>query len=332
MRRECRNPRISIIIPVYNVERYVERCLLSVVNQSYKNLECIIVDDCSPDNSMQIVKSFMEKYMLKENFKIVIHITNKGLSAARNSGIRKATGDYVFFLDSDDELPQNSIGDLVSCLKGKEIDFIIGNYMILGEKSVCKCTKLQAGVYRGNRFILENYLKENWNVMGCNKLINLSFLQEKNLFFVDNLLHEDELWSFMLACKSSSIAICSEYTYLYYIHEESITGRNLNVRIQSLIMILKQMNIYVDTQYIENRQYAKLVVDKFQKELMLKAINSNLLVDLQLQIYTLIRNDFYCNTKQLLKTIIYGFNILLPFNLGFCYYKWLLLLLNKPRA
>ena len=89
--------KFSIIIPVYNVEKYIVNCLNSVANQLYDDIECIIVDDCSPDNSMIHVASFLEQYEGKIIFKIVTHEKNQGLSAARNSGVKIATGDYLFF-------------------------------------------------------------------------------------------------------------------------------------------------------------------------------------------------------------------------------------------
>ena len=96
---------VSIIIPVYNVEQYIESCLLSVINQNYKgDIECVIVNDCTPDQSMVVVHKILSDYDGNILFKIVDHKENRGLSASRNSGVRVATGDYLYFLDSDDIL------------------------------------------------------------------------------------------------------------------------------------------------------------------------------------------------------------------------------------
>lgn len=100
--------RVSIIVPVYKVERYVERCLQSVTAQTYEDIECICVNDGTPDNSFEVVKRFVAEHgseNKKISFILVEHDQNKGLSEARNIGIRQASGDYVFFLDSDDALP-----------------------------------------------------------------------------------------------------------------------------------------------------------------------------------------------------------------------------------
>ena len=107
---------ISIIIPVYKVEAYIEECLASVVTQSdaKANIECIIVDDCSPDGSMDIVRRFVDNYQGTVQFRMLRHEVNRGLSAARNTGIDAATGDYLLFVDSDDYLSADCLSTLVS--------------------------------------------------------------------------------------------------------------------------------------------------------------------------------------------------------------------------
>ena len=107
---------ISIIIPVYKVEAYIEECLASVVSQQDAGIavECIIVDDCSPDGSMDIVRRFVDNYQGAVQFRLLRHEVNRGLSAARNTGIDAATGDYLLFVDSDDYLSADCLSTLVS--------------------------------------------------------------------------------------------------------------------------------------------------------------------------------------------------------------------------
>ena len=101
-------PKFSIIIPVYNVEKYLKKCLDSVFNQTYKDYEVIVVNDGTKDNSMDIVKDYAVK---------VINQKNQGLSAARNAGVKKATGDYLIFLDSDDYWEKGLLKELSKSLK-----------------------------------------------------------------------------------------------------------------------------------------------------------------------------------------------------------------------
>ena len=104
-----RKPLISIIVPVYNVEKYINDCVDSVINQSYQNWEMILVDDGSPDRCPE----YCDKYATLDSRIKVIHQENKGLSEARNVGMRMATGEYLYFLDSDDFLVENSLSTLV---------------------------------------------------------------------------------------------------------------------------------------------------------------------------------------------------------------------------
>mgnify|MGYP000233519789 FL=1 len=120
--------KVSIIIPVYGVEKYISQCLESVINQSYENIEIIVVNDGTKDNSMKIV----EEYLLDERIKI-INKENGGLASARNRGIEEATGEYIYFLDSDDWIEVNTIEVLVE--ESNNLDIIYSNFWYFDEKN-----------------------------------------------------------------------------------------------------------------------------------------------------------------------------------------------------
>ncbi len=111
---------VSIIIPVYNVSDYIDECLESVVNQSYQDLQVIIVDDCGSDDSMSKIEKFIESYKGPVSFIILHHTSNRGQSAARNSGMDAATGEYIFFLDGDDYIYNYSIEILIRSINQEE--------------------------------------------------------------------------------------------------------------------------------------------------------------------------------------------------------------------
>ena len=114
--------KITIVVPVYNVEPYIEDCLKSVAEQTYKgDIECIIVDDCTPDGSCAIIEHFINEYNGSIDFKLLHHTKNRGLSAARNTGIGAATGEYIYFLDSDDEITPECIELLTKPLKNNKM-------------------------------------------------------------------------------------------------------------------------------------------------------------------------------------------------------------------
>ena len=115
--------QVSIIIPIYNVEKYIKECLKSVVTQGLTDYEILCIDDCGQDKSIDIVNEFKSQYNLNNLF-IIKHDNNKGLSAARNTGIEHARGEYLFFLDSDDFLEKNSIYNLYNIAKNENLDVL----------------------------------------------------------------------------------------------------------------------------------------------------------------------------------------------------------------
>ena len=127
------NPNVSIIIPVYNVEKHIVKCIESVMSQTIDHsiVECIIVNDCTPDNSMDIIGELTRDYQTnngKMSFRIINHTENKGVSTSRNDGIDAATGDFVFFIDSDDYLYPECLQTLYEAhIKYSNADLIIGN-------------------------------------------------------------------------------------------------------------------------------------------------------------------------------------------------------------
>lgn len=215
--------KVSIIIPIYNVAPYIEACIQSVFHQTYKDIEVIIIDDCGTDNSMEIVERIASTYKGKISIKILHHDQNKGLSAARNTGIKKATGEYIFFLDSDDLLPNDAIQNLVyQTTKHPNIDFVIGEIKTTGAEN--RSYPLLSDTYlESNEKILKDYLLFKWNVMACNKLIKREFIITNKLYFKEGLYHEDLDFSFRLALSANSMACSKTVTYLYLIRANSIT-------------------------------------------------------------------------------------------------------------
>ncbi|MDR0863511.1 MAG: glycosyltransferase [Candidatus Symbiothrix sp.] len=230
---------VSIVIPVYNVSKFIGKCLYSALSQTYPDIEYILIDDATPDNSMEIVTEILSNHPRKEAVKMVHHRENKGLAGARNTGIQYSTGDYLFFLDSDDELPPDCIETLVSCMDNQEVDFVIGEIKVIGnERKAYPPLLLQEGIYQGNDFILDSFLERKWYEMAWNKLIKRSIFTEKNIRFEEGIVHEDTLWSFQLALTAQSMAVTSVPTYLYHIQSNSITQKKSKKNIESFYFVL----------------------------------------------------------------------------------------------
>ncbi len=232
--------KVSIIIPVFQVEQYIERCINSVLRQTYRELEVILVDDCSPDKSMNIAHDLILNRECKDiEFKFLRHDRNRGLSAARNTGIKTATGSYVYFLDSDDEITEDCISVLVEPIRRFNYDIVTSHYEIKGIKVEYPKQDI-CGEMMGVKTISKAYSQNRWHCMAWNKLCRRTFLLEKELFFQEGLIHEDELWSALLACNAESMCFVNKSTYNYYLRENSLsTAENYERKISNYIKVLK---------------------------------------------------------------------------------------------
>lgn len=331
---------VSIIIPIYNVELYVERCLESVFSQTYKNIEIILVDDCGSDNSLLIAKKVADKYSKRFIVKYIHHQENKGLSAARNSGILASTGDYIYFLDSDDTISPKCIEELCSLIGEIAPDFIIGNYNTITETGD-RCNyilNMDPGLVLSSHSIINAYKAHMWYEMAWNKLVKKKFIIDNNLFFKEGIIHEDELWSFMLACIATSMGVVMSNTYTYYKRTDSITGsvgnsdEKLKKSCFSKTEVIKYMYDFLinnhklkENRYIvyayESKKYALFISIQrcgyFKiKELytLYKDFRSKRLIS-NSNIFQLL----YLDKKLFIKTIHYLF----PQIMGFCYFMFL---------
>lgn len=218
---------ISVIIPVYKVEKYIRRCLESVLDQECKDfkIECLIVDDCTPDGSMSIVNDIINNYKGAIMFKILRHEKNMGLSAARNTGIKASTGDYLFFIDSDDDIMENTIKHFVAySVKYPNADIIMGNSLTIENNYLSNLTNNDdsPSYIDDRRTIIHRMLSRRINRNAWNKLIRRSVVVDNDLYFDIGLLYEDVTWTYRLYSHVSSVLIVPELTYMYEYNASSI--------------------------------------------------------------------------------------------------------------
>lgn len=221
---------VSIIIPVYNVQDYITECLASVATQTYtKGVECIIVDDCGKDDSMKKAGEYIEGYKGEINFRIVSHECNKGLSAARNTGIMNAKGTYVYFMDSDDTILPDCLKHIMDvALQYPDAEMIAAGARTTNKKDIKRFTMEKPFPdYSNNpewiaRTLFRRGGRKGIPVTAWNRLVKKDFLLQHQLFFREGMMHEDELWNFMLAQKLSCVAFCKHDTYCYRTRPQSI--------------------------------------------------------------------------------------------------------------
>lgn len=261
----------SIIIPVYQVEQYIQKCIVSVMSQSFtKDVECILVNDCTKDNSIIIAKKLLDDYNGDINFQIVNRQYNGGLSAARNTGINEARGEYLYFLDSDDYITP----DCIKVLAETALRFPEAQIVQAGAEATTKgfeylslkSTKLKE-YSEDKRYIKREMLMAHYPPTAWNKLIKRYWLLKHNLFFKEGLLHEDDYWNFFAAKHVTAYAICKQDTYLYNIRPGSITQAPNERNIKSRLISTYDFMDNIDD-FCQKEQLAviyKLLIADFRK-------------------------------------------------------------------
>jgi len=218
--------RISIIIPIYKVEQYIKRCIDSIIAQEIKDvpMECLLIDDCSPDESINFAKETIASYTGNIDFKFLKHDHNRGLSAARNTGILAAKGDYIFFIDSDDYLKPQSISKMIEALDANPLaESVIANFYDCKEKKVP--FPIEHLTVANNRDdIMSLFYDIKIKNAAWNKLVSRKQILTQQMFFVEGLLNEDVLWSYRQYSTSHSIVLIPDVTYIYEFNPQSIVN------------------------------------------------------------------------------------------------------------
>lgn len=227
---------ISVIIPLYNVENYVVESLKSALNQTFPDIEYLLIDDCSSDCTMQVVEEFISTHHRGKFIKIIHHKNNSGLSAARNTGLKYAAGEFIFFMDSDDEITSDCIEKHYEALKDSNAELSIADFQLRGAKSIH--VKPMSDAVKRLPFII-SFFRRMWNISAGNKLYRKEFLTGNGLTFQEGLLHEDVFWTYKIASKAKKAAWVNEATYIYKVRKDSITTHKNSIRkIESLLFIL----------------------------------------------------------------------------------------------
>lgn len=225
----------SIIVPVYNVEKEIRKCLDSIKNQTYGDFEVLCVDDCGKDSSMDIVKEYAQK---DNRFKILTHEHNRGVSAARNTGLDNASGKYTMFVDSDDWLETNAleiIKDNFDKSKSEVIVFNIYNCYPDGKKEINDTTnfkKTQALLTENN---LNTFIGVVWN-----RAYKTSLINDNHIRFPEGMIIEDSDFTFKISMHLKSVFIIEDVLYNYLRNREGsyTTEDAVNNRIKDEITVI----------------------------------------------------------------------------------------------
>lgn len=250
------NPLVTISIPLYKCADFLEGCLNSVLKQTYANIEVTLINDETPDNSVQIAKDFIAKNQL-ETWEIIHLEKNSGLSVVRNKGIDTANGKYLFFLDSDDQILPQAVALFVKQAEEKNVQMVVGDVETINIESgaISDTFSVQCleNEIKGNKKVFDAFVKGEFPSTSWNKLIDVNFLRENQLYFTPGLFAQDALQSFQTALKLESIGFLHQNTYRYFLHENSVV-HNRNKRNFDNWFTIGQ---YIDKEYKKEKDDAR---------------------------------------------------------------------------
>lgn len=259
------NPLVSIIVPVYNVEKYLEKCVQSLIGQTYKNIEIVLIDDGSKDASGIICDDLARQY----NNIIVSHQQNRGCSFARNKGYALAQGEYFMFMDSDDVLSAEIVEELVKSLIRNEADVVLGTMNRKGTPSLEEISISSGDAMKlcinqreySEEMKLPVYIQYINPGSPCVKLIKRSIFEKKDKLFEDNIKthHEDTLFSMEVYNVAKKIVLVDSHPYWYNITVEgSLTKSFYNEKIEESLLLMTKMEQLLDKTLLEHNLQIRL--------------------------------------------------------------------------
>ena len=259
--------KVSVIIAAYNIEKYIQRCIESVVNQSEREIEIIIVNDGSTDNTLNIINKVNE---LDDRI-IVINKKNQGLIEARKTGLKYANGEFILFLDGDDWLENNCIEELYKTANDKKADVVLYNaYMVYDDRKEIFDTFIEKFIDDIKKNPVKNLLLLNISPTIWSKFIKKSFIEENNIEFPQNISYAEDLAAVLNIFINKPKIVCNEKRlYNYYQRNDSISNKisskvlEIDDAIQFIKEKLVEMNIYYENkEEFEYTVFRHLLISK----------------------------------------------------------------------
>lgn len=243
--------KFSIIVPVYNVEKYIDKCLDSILNQTYKNYEVIIVNDGTKDNSVEIINKYVKKY---NQFKLY-EKENGGLSDARNYGLQYVTGDYLLFIDSDDYIDKNLLKKLNNELKEQKYDLIKFKINLVDENN--NIIRKETGISSSKIVNTKELFDQEFCEPAWTYCYNFEFWKENNFKYIKGMIHEDFGLTPQIIMTANSIYYLDYYGYNYVQRTNSIMSeKSIEKDIKKAYDMLKQFDRLIKIDY-KNKKYIK---------------------------------------------------------------------------
>ena len=272
--------KISVIVPIYNVEKYLKDCIESIINQTYSNIEIILVNDGSTDSSLEIC----EEYLNKNDKIVIVNKKNGGLSDARNAGLEKATGKYIMFVDADDYIAPNSCEILYNAIKDTDYEFVTANFAFTNNEGIPWKKPMFSDKFQNTSLSIEEYKKSFYLVNSTvwNKIFKKEFIDKNKLKFEVGLLAEDAVFTTKAFIKSKRTYYVKDIVY-YYRQRESKKG-NASISLNCTIDYFKKVNeaykiIYKNFKKYNEMNFYRYYYAKSTAYILYKFIDSTLLDD-----------------------------------------------------
>lgn len=241
-------PKISVIIPVYNTEKYLQKCLDSVLSQTLQDFEIIIVNDGSPDNSKAIIDDYVSRYSDKIT---ALYQENAGQASARNNGLSVAKGEYISFLDSDDYLAENAFEKTYTYAIKNELDIVCFNFYTEADgNAIQEEYRLCHSNDAAKRYIITESSP-------CNKLISNKIITDNNVRFTENMIYEDLDLIPRLALYTDKIGFMDDRLYHYVIHDNStMHQKKYNPKLASIYKAMETLKTaFLNTKFTDELEY-----------------------------------------------------------------------------
>lgn len=304
-------PLVSIIMPVYNTEMYVEEAIKSVLQQTFQHFELLIIDDGSTDHSRDVLK----KWSNQDERISLFSQRNMGLSATRNNGLSYANGKYIYFMDSDDKLPIDTIERALQCCENHELDFVFFDAHVFAEEPEVDLNKL--GNYRREKSVayevlsgseaLDQQLENNEFFSSvCLTLISKEFIDRNGLMFETGLLHEDELFSMLMYLTARRVMYLPESLFLRRVRRNSIMTSRLKIyNIECYFTIAQKL-----LEFVQLHKEKKYLVDRYLKRMINAAVYKAYILPFhdRWNIFLIVTKNWlrYVNAKSLMVLLFKG--------------------------
>ena len=267
---------VTIGIPLYNSCDFIFQTMQSVLEQTDPNIEVLVVDDCSDDGSLDIIRELQENHPMGERIRVLRQPSNMGVSAARNRIIDEASGNYLYFLDSDDlMIGKDTISMMVSHAQRIDADAVFGSYQKLWLNG-CQKEKYQ---YEQHDFIEEDSFAQfafrkygGIQASACNYLMKIELIKSANIRFVDADYYEDMVFTFDVAICVKNVVVLPDITYLYQFHDESLSHsqyrdvipkREIERTINGFDYLKRHYSQLINKSYVSSWMYNILKTDFF---------------------------------------------------------------------